>query len=139
MLYIHYMLFRAMRMGDINMFEPLNNMFRSGTYFSKRPTINSPEPGQHFRYDELSERRKAYSQPIMNLLAREGRYNIITTSLIDFKVGEYVLLQNGVMYTIEETASEEDINPQMSYFFKTQSKHTVLSLIEVSNPLRLQP
>lgn len=121
------------------MFEPLNNMFRSGVYFSKRPTINKPGVGQHFRYDELSERRRAFSQPIMNLLSREGRYNIITTSLIDFKVGEYVLLQNKVMYTIEETASEEDINPQMTYFFNTQSKHTVLSLIEVSNPLRLQP
>lgn len=120
------------------MFEPLTNMFRTGIYYDKYPAIGDTDTGKRFRYDELTERRRAYSQPIMNLLSREGRYTIITTSLIDFKVGEYVLLQNGIMYTIQETASEEDINPQMSYFFNIQEKHTALSLIEVSNPLRLQ-
>lgn len=120
------------------MFEPLTQQFFGGRYYAKRPTIENREEGIYFRYEKLIEKSKRFSQPINNLITKEGRYTISTTFDIHFVPGGYVLDQDGHMYIISETANGDDLNEQRSFFFVSNKHFTVLSLTECANPLQLE-
>lgn len=119
------------------MFEPLTQQFYSGKYYSEYPTLENSAEGFPFRFEHINERRRSYAQPINNLLSKEGRHNIATTATLHFEIGGYVLTQDGKMYSIEEIAEDDDINPQTAFFFSDTHHTKVLSLVECDNPLEL--
>lgn len=119
------------------MFEPLTSEFYSAKYFEKFPTLENSETGIYFRYEKVTDRRKSYSQPINNLIAKEGRLTISTTYDLRVKVGGYVLTQEGRMYTVSDFTTGQVHNEQRALFLNAIEDLTVLSLVECSNPLRL--
>lgn len=119
------------------MFEPLTTEFFSAKYYKKHPTIQNAEQGVYFRYECITERSKRFSQPINNLIAKEGRYTIATNYSIPFKEGGYILTQDGRMYTIESFTAGQAQNEHRALFFKPLENLTVLSLVECANPLGL--
>ena len=120
------------------MFEPLTTEFFSAKYYAKNPTIQNKEAGVYFRYEKVTERSKRFSQPINNLIAKEGRYAISTTYSIPFKCGGYILDQDGKMYVISDFTTGQVQNEQRALFFKPVENVTVLSLTETANPLELR-
>lgn len=119
------------------MFEPLTSEFYSAKYYERHPTIENAEQGVYFRYEKVTERSKAFSQPINNLITREGRVTISTTYDIPFRIGGYILTQEGRMYTINDFTTGQVQNEQRAFFFRAVDDLTVLSLVECANPLGL--
>lgn len=120
------------------MFEPLTSEFYSAKYYERHPTIENAESGIYFRYEKITERRKEFTQPINNLITKEGRLTISTTYDLNVKVGGYVLTQEGRMYTIADFTTGQVQNEQRAFFFNAVEDLTVLSLVECANPLRLR-
>lgn len=120
------------------MFEPLTTEFYSAKYYDRHPTIENSEQGVYFRYEKVTERSKAYSQPINNLITKEGRFTISTTYDIPFKLGAYILTQEGRMYTIADFTTGQVQNEQRAFFFNAINNFTMLSLVECANPLGLR-
>ena len=120
------------------LFEARGTQFYNGKYYESYPTIENAETGIFFTYERYEDERNNFTQPINNLVTREKRLSICTTSPICWRVGAYVLTQDGRMWTIEDWREDPVINPQAAFFIKRNLECAVLSLVEVDNPLGLR-
>lgn len=120
------------------MFEPLGSQFYTGKYYDSFPTLDTAPMGVKFRYEKASDQAATYSQPIRNLVTRKKTLTISTTAPISWKVGAYVLTQDGRMWTIMEWTEDTPVNPQSAFFLKRKMETAALSLVEADNPLGLK-
>lgn len=119
------------------MFEPRCAQFYTGMYYEYYPTLENRLTGIKFNYEKAGDERGTFSQPIRNLVTREKKLVISTTAPMKWKVGAYVLTQDGRLWVIEDWMEDTSINPQAAYFFKRKMETATLSLTEVDNPLGL--
>ncbi|MBQ9115634.1 MAG: hypothetical protein IJY04_01280 [Clostridia bacterium] len=119
------------------LFEPRGTQFYNGKYFEKYPTIENAEKGIRFTYERISDERSAFSFPVRNLVSREKKTGISTTAPIKWRVGSYILTQDGRLWVIENWSEDEPINPQTAFFLRRNLESTAIFLTEVDNPLRL--
>lgn len=119
------------------LFEARGTQFYNARYFCEYPTIENRAASQRFTYERYGDERNGFTQPVTNLVTREKRIEICTTSPIKWKVGAYVLTQDGRMWVIENWREDPVINPQAAFFIKKNLECAVLSLVEVDNPLGL--
>ena len=117
------------------MSEPLSNQFLTGKFFKKFPTLENSIVGAVFRYEKMTENRVRMTQPIRNLIAKGGRYTIITTAELPFEINSYILTQDGKMYIIEEFAEADELCPQTAFFFNSIS--TFFGSLTLTRPKRL--
>lgn len=106
-----------------------HNQFETARYY---PEEARPEFYRTFRFEQVSEREKQYSQPIQNLIAAGGSIVIRTAWKIGFEVQKHVELR-GKHYVIESvTCQDMDINPQVRGLLKyNPNRQYVLALSEV--------
>ena len=84
------------------MFSQRHGMYRTGKY-----------QGKFFQYEQVNEKAKRYNQIVQNLITSETSTVIMTNYVLDYKVNEYIELQDGCNYIINGIQqAEEDINPQ---------------------------
>lgn len=119
------------------MFEPRGAQFYTGKYYEIYPTLQNVANGVKFNYEKAGNQSSSYAQPIRNLITREKNLTISTTAVISWKVGAYVLTQDGRLWTISDWSEDTSINPQAAFFFSRRLETAVLSLTEVDNPLGL--
>ncbi len=119
------------------MFEPRCAQFYTGIYYKYAPTLENRQEGVKFNYEKAGNEMSTFAQPIRNLVTNEKRLVISTTAPIKWKVGAYVLTQDGRMWSIMDWAEDTTINPQAAFFFKRKMETSTLTLIEVDNPLEL--
>lgn len=119
------------------LFEPRGTQFYSARYYSKYPTIENRENGVFFTYEKSTDERNEYAQPLRNLVTNEKTLTISTTAPIKWRVGAYVLTQDGRLWVINTWTEDEPINPQVALFLRRNLESSQLSLTEVDNPLGL--
>lgn len=121
------------------MFEPRGNQFYTAKYYAVFPTLENKIEGVKFTYEKAGDEAATFSQPIRNLVTRKKTLSISTSAPIKWKVGAYVLTQDGRMWTISDWTEDTPVNPQSAFFFKRKMETATLSLVEVDNPLGLTP
>ena len=119
------------------MFEPRGAQFYTAVYYEYFPTLENSVTGTKFNYEKAGDEASSFAQPIRNLVTREKRLTISTTAPMKWRVGAYVLTQDGRFWTIENWSEDTTINPQAAFFFKRRMETATLSLTEVDNPLGL--
>ena len=114
---------------------PLN-----GAYYSRRPLTTS-DVAEGINYKPLDPSTRRYGSVISNLKKDEQLFTIQTITQCKYKVGGYIVTQDGTMWQIAEIRSKADEgNVEALRLFRETAKTVhVLSLIEVDNPLGLTP
>lgn len=105
--------------------------FLTGTKYNKKTDYE----GEKFRYAILENQRKSFGTITGNLMENQGAMSIETHFDLEWKVNQFVVLQDGTRWIINSvTKMEQEVNPQVLLTFKTNEETMyVLSLIFVDN------
>lgn len=84
--------------------------FRTGKYLGKAPNVAS---APFFTYEQIGDKERRYNQIVQNLITTEESIIIKTNYKYDWRVRNWVLLQDGSKYIITAIKQiEDEVNPQ---------------------------
>ena len=84
--------------------------FRTGKYLGKAPNVAS---APFFAYEQIGDKERRYNQIVQNLITTQESIIIKTNYKYDWRVRNWVLLQDGSKYIITAIKQiEDEVNPQ---------------------------
>lgn len=84
--------------------------FRTGKYLGKSPNVAS---APFFTYEQIGDKERRYNQIIQNLITTEESIIVKTNYRYDWRVRNWVQLQDGSQYIITAIKQiEDEVNPQ---------------------------
>lgn len=120
-------------MNDLlNFVKPKKEQYMTATFYPRKPLLTS-DYGVKFRYKKVDPRRHTFDQPLQNLYTEGSVTAIRTNAALPFVVGAYVVLQDGVLFTITEIETHEDNSAVHLMFKNCIDDEIVLRLLEVEN------
>ena len=109
----------------------------TGAYYLRRP-LTTNDVAETFNYKPIDPRAKRYGQIISNLKTDEQSFSIETNTQCKFKIGGYIITQDGGMWQITETLTKTQEDIEALRLFKDNAKTVnIIRLIAVDNPLGL--
>lgn len=85
--------------------------FRTGKYLGKAPNVAS---APFFTYEQISDKERRYNHIVTNLITTNESIVIKTNYEYDWRVRNWVQLQDGNRYVINSIKNiEDEVNPQV--------------------------
>lgn len=109
--------------------------YLTGYYYERRP-VSQDDGRITFNYRQLDPNSKVFSTVLSNLRADRATYAIATNDFDGFKVGGYVVTQNGLIWEITEVISNEEAkgqNDSLRWFKKARGAEWSVRMIQVTD------
>lgn len=109
--------------------------YLTGYYYDRRP-VSQDDGRITFNYRQLDPNSKVFSTVLSNLRADRATYAIATNDFDGFKVGGYVVTQNGLIWEITEVISNEEAkgqNDSLRWFKKARGAEWSVRMIQVTD------
>lgn len=109
--------------------------YLTGYYYERRP-VSQADGRITFNYRQLDPNSKVFSTVLSNLRADRATYAIATNDFDGFKVGGYVVTQNGLIWEITEVISNEEAkgqNDSLRWFKTARGAEWSVRMIQVTD------
>lgn len=120
----------------IDMIIDTKDEYMTGYYYPSRFIENDTTGRVTFKYKQADPNASFFSTLLNNLRADRATYAIKTNDLCGFKIGGYVVTQNGKIWEIVEIITNEEVetsNNVLRWFKTAKNAETYIRMLQVND------
>lgn len=109
--------------------------YLTGYYFPRRPKTQT-DGRITFKYKQLDPNARIFNTVLGNVREDSATYAISTNDMCGFKIGGYIVTQNGLFWTITEVITNEQADGQnavLRWFKRAKSAKINIRMTQVEN------
>ena len=128
-------------MDFIDFMVDSSDEYLTGTYYARRPK-SYEDVGINFSYKQLDPNSKRFGKVLGDVRADIANYAIATNDHCGFKIGGYIVTQNGLYWQITEIVTNEEVKGKsdvLRWFTTAENSEQSLRMIQVDNIYDIAP